>query len=179
MWLTTRLNRCFVLLYEQCEYVVGWALVPALYTAGRVWLCEPGTGVSFRSAGGWPERLLLDDWVLFWCGFDSYSGAQLSSERPLCAGECVYVGCHLTWYHLSLHHTCRQLCIQTASAHLYALTCLILSSANLFHWHAFECYFKPHYPVPIWCSPSISSKCPNVHLQLHLFPHLLHLCPVR
>lgn len=45
--------------------------------------------VLFSSAGGWPGRLMPDDWIGLWCGFASYSGTTLSSGRQMCRTVCT------------------------------------------------------------------------------------------
>lgn len=78
----------FTFLYK-C--LVGWVLfwcIDAWVHRVRV---SRGHLVLFSSAGGWPGHLLPDDWIGLWCGFDSYSGATLSSDRSMCGTVCVCI----------------------------------------------------------------------------------------
>lgn len=84
-----------------------------------VYVSREGGLALFSNAGGWPgHRRRMSEYV---------SGAALTvilvpsfHQKGLCVCECVYVVSHLTWYHLCLQHTCRQLCIQTSSiAHTF------------------------------------------------------------
>lgn len=79
-----RLSHCCVHISEQ---MVGWVFCWCIDAWVHHVRVSRGHLVLFSSAGGWPERLLPDDWIGLWCGFDSYSGATLSSDRPM--GETV------------------------------------------------------------------------------------------
>lgn len=110
--------------FTSCWSVVPCWLGPTLCVCVRRWRRE---FALFSSAGGWPGRLNLDDWARLWCVFDSYSGTSLSSNRPLCAFVCMCVCVSVCMWSATspdttsaCNHTCRQLCIQTASiAHTF------------------------------------------------------------
>lgn len=122
---------------------VGLSLVWAWCTAGWV---HPTCACAYlsRSAGGWPEHFTLGDRLHLWCSLTVILVPSFHQKA-----RCVRVGSHLTWYHLSLQHACRQLCIQTASAahtfkHSYASNFSEGSSIPLpCIWIEIEFAFKP------------------------------------
>lgn len=69
-------------------WLTDW-LVWAWYTAGRIHpVCVYAGDLSlFNSAGGWLGRLILDDWVHFWCSFELFWCLAVIRQ----ASECVLV----------------------------------------------------------------------------------------
>lgn len=115
-----QLNTGFVLFYEQCGCLVGWVPVWAWYTAG--WVHPLHLCVCVWVEGGLHCLVVQvgDQDIWHWMT-GCISGAALTvilvpSFHQIGLYVCVWLCCHLTWYHLSLQHTCRQLCIHTASA---------------------------------------------------------------
>lgn len=153
-----KLNHCCVRFSVQ---MFGWL---GSFRCSDAWVhhvrVSRGHLVRFSSAGGWPGRLLPDDWIGLWCGFDSYSGATLSSDRQMC----VHVACHLTWYHLILQHTHSGSKCTHLDGHVY----LIKYRKNPLYFtdmHLNRNYFQPHHPCgrPLPQVNIFESQCLNLH----------------
>lgn len=153
-----KLNRCYVRFSVR---MFGWL---GSFRCSDAWVhhvrVSRGRLVRFSSAGGWPGHLLPDDWIGLWCGFDSYSGATLSSDRQMC----VHVACHLTWYHPILQHTLSG----SKCTHLDGHMCLIKCRKNPLYFtdmHLNRNYFQPHHPygTPLPQMNIFESQCLILH----------------